>query len=250
MQDNQPTTGLGAISQAIAEQALTSGRCVYCGDPADLVCDHCDEQAQKKNIQAETSERDEKRRRRQKWFAEKVPELYRQTDELLVPRWAREIATSWNPQDRYGVTIQGTSNTWKTRAAIRLIEKAFLHGMKVDFRQAGDLRREINRLARDGKDSEMLRELCEVPALVIDDLGNQAFTETAEEFMLALFEGRVARRNPTFVTTQFPSTEFLDKFSNRRIGTAIARRIGPEHSWIVNSATGTITPPQQPQARS
>lgn len=253
MQDN-PTPpdnpkALEAISQAIAEQAFPTGRCVYCGDPADLVCDPCDAEAQKKNFRTELEERRGREAQRTRWFHEKIPELYRTTDDLLVPAWAKTIADQWNPQDRYGITIQGASNTWKTRGAVKLLGKAFLHGKQVDFRQAGDLRRDINRLAREGQDSAMLRELCEVPALVIDDLGNQAFTETAEEFMLALFEGRVSRRLPTFVTTQFPSGEFLDKFANRRIGTAIARRIGPEHSWIVNSATGEIKPPATPKPR-
>lgn len=238
-----------AISEAIATQGANFSKCVYCGDPADLVCDHCDAEAERKNRAAISAMEREKETRRAGWFAEKVPELYRTTDDLLVPRWAREIAAAWNPQDRYGITILGASNTWKTRAATRVLEKAFLAGKQIEFRQAGDLRREINRLAREGNDSAMLKELCLTPVLLVDDIGNQAFTETAEEFMLALFEGRTARNLPTLVTTQFPSDEFLSKFSNRRIGTAIARRIGPEHNWIVNTANGSITPPTTPRPR-
>ncbi len=238
-----------AVSEAIASQALPSGKCFYCGDPADLVCDHCDAEAERKNRSAIIQEERDRETRRSGWFAEKVPELYRTADDLLVPNWAKEITAAWNIKDRYGVTIQGSSSTWKTRAGVRLLEKAFIAGQQIEFRQAGDLRREINRLAREGNDSAMLRELCQVPVLLIDDIGNQAFTETAEEFMLALFEGRVARNLRTIVTTQFPSDEFLAKFSNRRIGVAISRRIGPEQNWIVNSTTGTITAPIAPRPR-
>ncbi len=237
-----------AISETVATQGINKGICVYCGDPADLVCDHCDAQVTRRNEAAKAREQREKERQRLGWFADKVPDLYLATDEMLVPHWARTIAETWNPQDRYGVTISGPSNSWKTRAAIKILERAFLAGKQIEFRQAGDLRREMNRMAREGGDSELLRELCAVPVLLVDDMGNQAFTEASEEFLLALFEGRINRFLPTITTTQFPSDEFLAKFSNRRIGMAVAKRIGPEYNWMINTATGNITEPQPPKS--
>jgi hypothetical protein len=242
-----------AISEALALQSLTAERCFYCGDPADMVCPDCEAKIERKNRETIAKETRQRETQRLSWFAGKIPEIYRTGDDLLTPRWSRELTSVWNPQDRAGVTFQGPSNTWKTRGATKLLEKAFLAGRVVDFRQAGDLRREINRLARAGNenqnDSTMLRELIASPVLLLDDLGNQAFTEAAEEFMLSLIEGRVGKNLPTLVTTQFPSDEFIAKFSNRRIATAIARRIGPEHNWMVNTATGAINQPTPPTPR-
>lgn len=256
MQEPHETEDRAASERAAANlveaiKIMPADRCAYCGEPADLVCDDCDRAADEKNAKIIASLAAEKESRRTAWFKEQIPDNYREPDDLLTPRWAREMEAAWNVQDRYGVTFQGPSQTHKTRTGIRLLGKAYLAGVKFEFHQAGELRREFNRLARDGKDAEFLKELCAVPVLMIDDLGNQAFTEASEEFFLALLEGRSNRRLKTIVTTQFPSDEFIAKTSNRRIGIAIARRIGPEFNWIVNTAPNpaSINPPTPPQAR-
>ena len=231
---------------AALDGTLDPTRCIYCGDPADMVCDDCEARAQRNN--AEIAERlaTEAEATRLAQFADKVPEDYLGTDPARLPRWSGEIVNAWNPTDRYGVTLVGPANAGKTRTAVLLLQKAFLRKLPVRFEHAGNLRRFINRMAREGDDHKAIAELAEAPILVIDDIGNQAWTETSEEFYLALLEARTNKRRPTICTTQYPADELIGKASNRRMGTAIARRIGPDYAWIVNSDLGDITPPRQP----
>lgn len=246
-----PPAGIKVTNPATAavakvlSPAFTSGVCVYCGDPAEMVCDACEAQIDVDNDKAAADLEREKERSRREWFLEKIPEEYRRTDDLLMPQWSREILACWNPLDRYGVTIVGPSDNHKTRTAIKLLEKAYLRGISVEYRQAGDLRREINKAAREGEDGKLLAEIASVPLLVLDDLGNQAWTDSSEEAFLSIVEARSNSRVKTIVTSQFPSDEFVARLTVRRRGHAIARRIGPDFNWIIDTVTGTITPPNQ-----
>lgn len=227
---------------ASASQSLPAGfltgpddRCVYCGEPAELVCDDCEAAIAKRNQEIERKRRASKEAERSNWFRDKIPENYRDPDPVLIPQWSRKAVEGWEPAGKAGVTIIGPSDTYKTRTGIALLERAYVAGFQVELRQAGDLRREVNRAAREGEDEKLLRELAKIPVLMIDDIGNQAFTETFEEFLLALIERRTGAGLPTIATTQYPGEEFVAKATNRRIGIAIARRLGPDFSTIIRT---------------
>lgn len=244
-QDNDKAEA--AIAAALTG-SLDTTRCIYCGEPADMVCDDCEARAHANNAALAMRHEADAQEARQAAFNQRIPDDYQGTDPDRLPNWSRQIVDLWNPLDRYGVTLVGPAESGKTRTAVLLLQKAFLRKNPVRFEHAGNLRRFINRMARDGDDHKAIAELAAEPFLAIDDIGNNAWTETAEEFYLLLLETRTNKRRPTICTSQFPADEFIGKASNRRVGTAIARRIGPEYAWIVNVETGHITSPRQPGA--
>lgn len=211
-----------------------AGRCIYCGDPAEMVCEHCEAEAERRNRELAKKEQADQAQARRGWFQDKIPEPYRDPDPARFPGWSVEAVRGFCPGNQRGITLQGPSDTFKTRTGVAMLEKAFVAGHGIDFRHAGDLRREINRAAREASDEALLRSLAKIPCLMIDDFGNQAFTETTEEFFLALLEKRHGV-NQTIITTQYPSEEFIAKASTRRIGVAIARRIGPDFNTIIQT---------------
>lgn len=243
MQDNDNHAAATVAKLALA--GLPSEVCTYCGEPAELVCDTCEAEIARKNARIQAEQKEARRRRRTEWFNSKIDPAFQIRDELLTPRWALDLADRWDSAGRHGVTFVGPSNTWKTRGGILLLEKAFVAGRRFEIIQAGDLRRTVNQAAKQGNDSAVLADLIEVEILMVDDLGNQAPTETSDEFLLTLFDKRAAKQRPTIITTQYPADEFVARSSTQRIGTSIARRIGPDFNWVVRSADGTITPPNQ-----
>lgn len=210
--------------------------CLYCGEQGhEMVCDACDEKNMAANETLRIRAISEREGERLGHFSKKIPEEYRMTDEILRPEWSREVVNRWDESGRHGITFIGDSGSFKTRTAVKILEKAFTAGQVIEYHQAGDLRRKINALAREGKDSELLEDLGSVPILAIDDLGNQAWTDASEEFFLALMELRQGHRLKTIVTTQYPGKEFVLKLNSKRIATAIGRRIGLEFNWIVRT---------------
>lgn len=218
--------------------------CVYCGDPTDeLVCDHCDSRIRREREAAEQREREQHEAQRESWFWNRMPDHYRETERSRMPQWALDLEAAWNPQDRYGATIHAPSDHHKTRAGILLLRKAYLAGRRVEYHQTGDLRRRVNRLAREGRDADLLETLQAVDVLMLDDFGNQAWTATIEEFWLALLERRAGNR-PTIVTSQFPAADLMQQMTNSRVAMAIARRLGPQYAWIADGKAEEIRTPE------
>lgn len=220
--------------------------CLYCGEetPIDpetqlpaVICQDCESRTQANNERIRRAAADKAIADKLQWFLDKIPDSYRETDEAQLSEEQRELLAGWDPLGRHGVTLCGPSQTRKTRTGVLLLRKAFLAGQKIEFHQAGDLRRQVNHLARDGKETRLLNPLAEVPILLIDDFGNNAFTDTTVEFFLSLFERRTNRRLPTIVTLQYPGEELKERMENQRAATAIARRIGSEFGWMLNTSS-------------
>jgi DNA replication protein DnaC len=214
-------------------------RCVYCGEPADLVCDDCEARNERENAKRELMEAAAKERRRAADFDERVG-AYADTVLARLPSPALRAAVElFNPATSPNQTIIGPSRTGKTRAAVLMIRAAYQAGQTFQIRQAGEMRRDIMALAREGKDGPTFQRLATTQNLLIDDFGNTTVTRSAEEMWLALLEARSIRKRRTFVTSQYEGPELRASFTTAQMADAIMARIGREYATITKTSPPT-----------
>lgn len=210
-------------------------------------CDPCVE-IQKREARATifAEHQDKEHRRIEKLWETFGPEgqnntenIYREADPAKVKNKRVTIrALEWTPGRKTGLMLAGDTGTSKT-FTVYLIAKqcVFQHGVLPTLWLAPALRHKFNVLARSDDEharGRFLNELIHTRVLIIDDIGQAASTEAAEEALYEVIEGRVARSKPIIVTTQFMGERFIAKFKNRETGVAILRRLG-EHTTPLNT---------------
>lgn len=223
--------------------------CMYCGEPAEMVCDECEAQNQAAEAQRVAEQEAAHKAERRAAFREKVGD-YADTELARLPEGAaREIATTYPLGSLAGLTLSGTGGKGKTRAAVFVAQKELEQsGAWVEFRQCGALRQEMAAFARNGEWARGIKPLMKCDILILDDLGNHDITRNLEEMLLAVLEERTSRRKRTFVTTQYTTDELRGTdgkagvFSTMQMADAILRRIGRQFATIVNTTANTITP--------
>lgn len=158
--------------------------------------------------------------------------IYRDVQHSRLPRRdkADEIL-KWQPKNSTGkgLMIHGASGRGKTfmvyLLAKHLMEK---HGITPILYTAPGLRHAFNRAARSedsARRDALLDRLIAAPVVIIDDLGQSAMTEAAEEMLWELIEGRTSRKKPIVITTQFCGQLFIDRFRTTKTGESVFRRL-------------------------
>lgn len=248
MQNDIPTAE-DLDPQATATLRTFGTCCMYCGEPAEMVCDECEAQNQAAEAQRLAEQEAQHKADRRAAFRIKVGD-YADTELARLPEGsAREIATTYALGSGAGLTLSGVGGKGKTRAAVFIAQKELEQsGAWVEFHQCGALRQEMAAFARNGEWARGIKPLMKCDILILDDLGNHDVTRTLEEMLLAVLEHRTMTRKRTFVTTQYSVDELRGTdgktgvFSTMQMADAILRRIGRQFATIVNTTTGSITP--------
>lgn len=63
------------------------------------------------------------------------------------------------------------------------------------------------------------------PILLLDDLGKERNTPTAESAIFELIRERMDHKRPTIITTNFDLPDLINRFNHQDTGKAIARRL-------------------------
>lgn len=233
----RPSEKMKRIQRSIADGDV----CLYCGEPADLVCDECDRKAQASSAAADEAKRRRKIAERREKFRESFRE-YADTDRDKLPRTAAlTAATSFIVGGTKGLLITGPGRTGKTRSATWICRRELEEGRTVDFIAAPDLRASFGHV-RDFERVPRWRTLIGVDVLVIDDFGNHTFTRAAEEGFLNLIEARINRKKRTIVTSQYNSAQLAALLTTDQMADALLRRIGGEFNAIADTTEDTWKP--------
>ena len=220
----------------------THNTCFHCGDTcADIVCPDCEAKIEAKNRALADRQADEDVQRRLDLFRSKVGNYADTVKDLLPATAARRIAGEYFVGGKAGLTISGPGDTGKTRACVWIAGQELQAGRWVDFRQCGDLRREIGDHARNGEFGRAVKPLMQCEVLILDDFGNHEFTRTTEEFFLSLLERRTNGGRRTFITSQYTADQLKPLFTTDQMADAVLRRIGRQYATIVNTADNTVT---------
>lgn len=162
------------------------------------------------------------------------PPVYRDTDLQKLHKSLLSALEAWSAV--IGLGMVGKAGTGKTRAAFEALRRQHMRGKRCAAINGTELRRllvDMNDRNDSSKAEAKIRfkELRTCDFLLIDDLGKQKFTESAQEDLFDLLETRVSHRRPVIWTTNSNSTELGKRLSGDR-GNAIIRRL-VEFSEIV-----------------
>ena len=134
-----------------------------------------------------------------------------------------ELLKFVNKNKKYSLClVSKKSGVCKTRTMIHVAESYFLLlGLPLKFFTAAQLARDI--AASHFKDKNMIKELCKVKLLIIDDIGKEKLTERASADIFEILDYRYLHEKPTWLSTNFLGNELSEIFGIR--GEYLVRRI-------------------------
>lgn len=172
----------------------------------------------------EQEEREVKERNARRWKAI-CPPLFDSTDESRLPAQAFKLALAWKYSPT-GLILHGPTGTGKSRIAYKLLWRLFGEGLGIRAYTAAEFRRAYARAAmEDGGAEPWMEKVIACDILYLDDLGQMKMTESAEETLMEVIDGRTRNLNPIIATTQYVGSELAKQFTREQRGAAVVRRL-------------------------
>lgn len=185
---------------------------------------------------AEVKEREEKLKREELRKREAVwesvcPLIYRNTDlnDQRLNKPAVSAVLRWEPRERKGLGLIGTTGIGKTRSLFMALRKAF----DLDLSVAAISHTKLSRIAMDAysgekderKDArEVLRELHQVEVVLLDDLGKPPSTDRADSELEELIEDRTSQGRAILWSANASGEWLIKRFGIDR-GEPLVRRL-------------------------
>ena len=152
-----------------------------------------------------------------------MPAFCQVTDQARLSKEALSTALTWAnypTKQPLNLLLSGTTGKGKTRIAWEAIKTRYLtHGTRPMAIGAETF---VRRLL---KESDLMEKLIFQKLLLLDDLGKERTTPTAESAIFEIIRERMDNLLPTIFTTNFSPTTLSAVFGQKETGEAICRRI-------------------------
>lgn len=164
-----------------------------------------------------------------------MPRAFRQTENERLEQPALENALAWaqNPHKaKLNLVLAGSTGVGKTRTAWEAIKERYTrHGGRPVAIGAESLARR----ASFNKEPNLIDKLSWAKLVLLDDLGKEKTTPTAESIIFEVIRERADNCLPTIFTTNFSPKTLVQRFQQKETGQAICRRM-TDNSLIVTFA--------------
>jgi len=152
-----------------------------------------------------------------------TPPAFQQTDQSLLNQQVLNNAKAWawnNKPKATNLLLYGATGTGKTRTAWIALQLLYVKTgvMPMHIGAETFARRVIS-------ESNLMGSCVKAPVLLLDDLGKERATPTAESSLFELIRERMDYLRPTIITTNYDLDELVARFNHQQTGKAIARRI-------------------------
>lgn len=192
-----------------------------------IICDACKAEIARKAQEQEAMERKESEREEEaiKKISQRIPELY--YEEWDMEKGNNKLFDFVNQHSNSSLFICSTqSGMCKTRAVCAVaLEEAYDERISLEFWTSSQLTRTLTGLygTSVAEADAMMRRLCHIDLLIIDDLCKDKLTERASELLFDLIDGRFSNKRRTWITSNFGGQDLEERFGER--GMYLRRRI-------------------------
>ena len=168
---------------------------------------------------------------RQRELSTIVPAAFTKTEHARLDQNALAEVLTWasTPTEKArNLLLAGTTGKGKTRLAWEAIKQRYIkHGGRPMAIGAETFARRML------KESELIDKLSWAKLLLLDALGKERMTSTAESVIFELIRERTDNELPTIYTTNFDPAELQKRFLQKETGAALLRRIMESSKKII-----------------
>ncbi|MFI0768589.1 ATP-binding protein [Streptomyces sp. NPDC021218] len=162
-----------------------------------------------------------------RWTAATPPRYQRaEATHPGITTWAAGVAD--DPDNARSLVITGTTGTGKTHqayGALRLIAASGPPNFQMIAMTSADMYGDLRPSGAAGAAEHRLRQLCEIPLLLLDDLGSAKASEWTEEITYRLINQRYNHCRPTIFTSNLPPRADRDNHG-RPLGPDLTSALG------------------------